>query len=97
MLPYQIYKLCYILTHNDGITNELSQEQKLEYIFIIQEKDMNICIVIYRRPKQPFWDTVLWTQELYSNHTTKNHSIAKIHESIYCFERSSQEYNWMVG
>ena len=46
--------MCYILTHNDGITNELSQEQKLEYIFIIQEKDMNICIVIYRRPKQPF-------------------------------------------
>ena len=82
-----------IHNHKDGITNKLSQRRIFESRYTVREKDTNVCIVIYRRPKQPFRDIILWTQELYSNHTTRNHSIAKIQENIYRFERSSQEYD----
>ena len=55
-------QLCvtYILTRIE-LSTKLSQQQTLEYRYIVCEEDMNVCIVIYRRPKQPFRDIVLWT------------------------------------
>ena len=36
--------MCYILTHDNEIINELSQEQKLEYRSIIHEEDTNFVL-----------------------------------------------------
>ena len=51
-------RLCYICTHNDGITNTLLQEQKLEYKSIVHEEDINVCIVTYRRSMYSFRNVV---------------------------------------
>ena len=90
-------RLCYIRTHNDGITNKLLQKQKLKYRSIVHEEDTNVCTVTYRRLMYTFQNVVFETQELYTNRTTKDHPVTKSRECIYRFERSSQEYDQMAG
>ena len=42
---HRALEMYYIRTHNDEITNELSQEQKLEYGSIIHKEDTNDYII----------------------------------------------------